>query len=207
MFPVSGDEQEVQLRRRELQEGAGPAGAHARPGQVRRVRGEGGGAGRGGRGDAAPRARHPAVPRLSRQLLQVIQTWSDCYLSSILCCRQDWAGGGQAQCRWCCRPSQGKVVTCVLCPRQFCKQCLRTNLGPAYLKVPTSTLIQNFEFNIYVMIQLFTPSWRSTVAGAAWCATPSPWTSCAPRSGSRESRRGARRQQLWSGRQPPGTEL
>ena len=73
LFPVSGDEQEVQLRRRELQEGAGPAGSHARPGQVRRVRGEGGGAGRGGRGDAAPRARHPAVPRLSRQLLQVIQ--------------------------------------------------------------------------------------------------------------------------------------
>ena len=190
LFSVSGDEQEVQLRRRELQEGAGPAGSHARPGQVRRVRGEGGGAGRGGRGDAAPRARHPAVPRLSRQLLQVIQTRSDCFLSShflILCCRQDWAGGGQAQCRWCCRPSQGKVVTCVLCPRQFCKQCLRTNLGPAYLKVPL-----NYQF----IIHNFTPSWRSTVAGAAWCATPSPWTSCAPRSGSRGSRRGARRQQL-----------
>ena len=82
LFPVSGDEQEVQLRRRQLQEGAGPAGSHARPGQVRRVRGEGGGAGRGGRGDAAPRARHPAVPRLSRQLLQVIQTRSDCSSSS-----------------------------------------------------------------------------------------------------------------------------
>ena len=82
LFPVSGDEQEVQLWCRQLQEGAGPAGAHARPGQVRRVRGEGGGAGRGGRGDAAPRARHPAVPRLSRQLLQVMQTLSDCSSSS-----------------------------------------------------------------------------------------------------------------------------
>ena len=81
-----------------------------------------------------------------------MQTLSDCSLSShslLLCCRQDWAGGGQAQCRWCCRPSQGKVVTCVLCPRQFCKQCLRTNLGPAYLKVP---LILNFEINIYAML-------------------------------------------------------
>jgi len=61
-------------------------------------------------------------------------------LSTPLCkgchdgyCGQDWSSGGQGQCRWCCKP--GKNLTCSACGKQFCKTCLKNNLGPSYIKL------------------------------------------------------------------------
>ena len=37
------------------------------------------------------------------------------------------------KCQWCCRP--GKMVDCSVCSKQFCKVCLKNNLGPSYIKL------------------------------------------------------------------------
>jgi len=36
-------------------------------------------------------------------------------------------------CRWCCKT--GKMVSCSSCPKSFCKNCLKFNLGPSYIKL------------------------------------------------------------------------
>jgi len=61
-------------------------------------------------------------------------------LSTPLCqgchdgyCGQDWSSGSQGNCRWCCKP--GKNLSCSACGKQFCKTCLKNNLGPSYIKL------------------------------------------------------------------------
>ena len=61
-------------------------------------------------------------------------------LSTPLCqgchdgyCGQDWGSGSQGNCRWCCKP--GKNLSCSACGKQFCKTCLKNNLGPSYIKL------------------------------------------------------------------------
>ena len=60
-------------------------------------------------------------------------------LSTPLCqgchdgyCGQDWVLG-QTHCRWCCKP--GKNLSCSACGKQFCRTCLKNNLGPSYIKL------------------------------------------------------------------------
>jgi len=61
-------------------------------------------------------------------------------LSTPLCqgchdayCRADWSASS-IMCRWCCKINN-KSVACVACGKQFCKGCLKNNLGPAYIKL------------------------------------------------------------------------
>ena len=61
-------------------------------------------------------------------------------LSTPLCqgchdgfCGQDWSYGSQGHCRWCCKP--GKNLNCSACGKQFCRTCLKNNLGPSYIKL------------------------------------------------------------------------
>jgi len=41
--------------------------------------------------------------------------------------------GKEGACRWCTKT--GKMVNCSDCPKSFCKKCLKTNLGPNYIKL------------------------------------------------------------------------
>ena len=41
--------------------------------------------------------------------------------------------GKEGACRWCTKT--GKMVSCTDCPKSFCKKCLKTNLGPNYIKL------------------------------------------------------------------------
>ena len=41
--------------------------------------------------------------------------------------------GKEGACRWCTKT--GKMVSCTECPKSFCKKCLKSNLGPNYIKL------------------------------------------------------------------------
>ena len=49
---------------------------------------------------------------------------------------QDWDQVGL--CSWCCHQGERSLLSCVSCPRAFCRKCLQQNLGLNYIKLATT---------------------------------------------------------------------
>ena len=82
---------------------------------------------------------------------------------SIPVCSRCYVSGVQGVCMWCCKP--GKNLRCPAGDKQFCKTCLKNNLGPSYIKLA--------EHGAWTFL----------------CWTPGPWTGSAANSGFPGSRR------------------
>ena len=64
--------------------------------------------------------------------------------------RHHQQGGAQSGvCSWCSHQADKTLLSCVSCPRSFCRKCLQQNLGPSYIKLATtgswSCLVCNAE--------------------------------------------------------------
>lgn len=94
----------------------------------------------------------------------------DCYEG-----QQQQNGAKAGVCSWCCRQAEGSLLSCVSCPRAFCRKCLQQNLGVNYIKLASTGSWSCLVCNPEPLSNIRQPLWlqgeqereRQTVKSAA----------------------------------------